>query len=309
MFKHLIRIPTLKMSREKWLRERKSHIGGSDAAAIVGLNEYSSPVSVWGDKTNRLPEAEDNEAMRQGRDLEDYVAKRFTEKTGKRVRRENAILINPDLPFAHANVDRMVIGEDAGLECKTTSSLNLRKFKNGEYPDRYYVQCMHYMMVTGAKKWYLAVLVFGRDFYVYEIERDEDEIEALKESEAGLWGYVERDEMPPADGSAGTDEAIAAIYPNGDGTECDLTAFETDVDTRIRLKSRIKELETDVKSIDNRIKAFMGMSETGFLSEHKVTFKNTTRSTLDLAAFGEAHPDIDLSPFYKTSTFRTFKIV
>lgn len=308
MYKNLIRIPTLKMSREEWLKERKAHIGGSDAAAIVGLNEYSSPVSVWGDKTNRLPEAEDNEAMRQGRDLEDYVAKRFTEKTGKRVRRKNAILINPEMPFAHANVDRIVIGEDAGLECKTTSSLNLKKYRGGEYPDRFYVQCMHYMMVTGAKKWYLAVLVFGQDFYVYEIERDEEEIFSLIKAESEFWEYVRRDEMPPADGSKGTDEAIAAFYPNGDGTECDLTAFETDVDTRIRLKSRIKELETDVKSIDNKIKAFMGESETGILDGYKISFKNMTRSTLDLTAFGEAHPDIDLSPFYKTSTFRTFKI-
>lgn len=308
MYKNLTKIPTLGMSREEWLKHRKGHIGGSDAAAIVGLNAYSSPVTVWGDKTNRLPETEDNEAMRQGRDLEDYVAKRFAEKTGKRVRRENAILINPDIFFAHANVDRLIIGEDAGLECKTTSSLNLKRFKNGEFPDNYYVQCVHYMMVTGAKKWYLAVLVFGRDFYVFEIDRDEDEIEALKAAEQEFWGYVERDEMPPVDGTDATERTIAAVYPSGDGTECDLTAFETDIDTRMKLRSRIKELETEAKSIDNRIKAFMGASEIGILADHKVSYKNSTRSSLDLTAFSEAHPDIDLAPFYKTSTFRTFKV-
>ncbi len=59
---------------------------------------------------------EDNEAMRQGRDLEEYVAYRFCEETGKRCRRKNAILKNTDYPFAHANVDRWVVSENAGLE-------------------------------------------------------------------------------------------------------------------------------------------------------------------------------------------------
>ena len=58
------------MSRQAWLAERRKTIGGSDAAGIVGLSRYATPYTVWADKTGRLPEQEDNEAMRQGRDLE-----------------------------------------------------------------------------------------------------------------------------------------------------------------------------------------------------------------------------------------------
>ena len=72
----LIRVSTIGMSREKWLEARRSAIGGSDAAAIIGLNPYSSPYSVWADKTGRLPDKPDNEAMRLGRDLEEYVSSR-----------------------------------------------------------------------------------------------------------------------------------------------------------------------------------------------------------------------------------------
>ena len=75
-------IPTANMSREEWLAQRKHTIGGSDAAGIVGLSKWSSPYSIWADKTGRLPEKEDTEAMRLGRDLEDYVAKRWMEATG-----------------------------------------------------------------------------------------------------------------------------------------------------------------------------------------------------------------------------------
>ena len=84
-----IMMPTKDMSREEWLRMRKTGIGGSDAGAICGLNPYASAMSVFYDKTTEELDLEDNESMRQGRDLEDYVARRFCEATGKKVRRSN----------------------------------------------------------------------------------------------------------------------------------------------------------------------------------------------------------------------------
>ena len=83
-------VSTLGLRREEWLRYRKRGIGGSDAAAVCGLNPYSSPLQVYLDKTSG-ENGYDNEAMRQGRDLEEYVARRFTEETGRKVRRANAI--------------------------------------------------------------------------------------------------------------------------------------------------------------------------------------------------------------------------
>ena len=120
--------------------------------------------------------------MRQGRDLEEYVASRWAEETGKKIQRINAMLYRDTYPFAHADIDRWVRGENAGLECKTTSVMNLKHFRGGDFPANYYVQCVHYMAVTGADRWYLAVLVFGQGFYHFTIERDEAEIAALMPS-------------------------------------------------------------------------------------------------------------------------------
>lgn len=64
-----------------WLRLRKSGIGGSDAGAICGLNPYSSAMKVFQDKISEEVEEQDNEAIRIGHDLEDYVAQRFMEAT------------------------------------------------------------------------------------------------------------------------------------------------------------------------------------------------------------------------------------
>ena len=79
-------VSTRNLSKEDWLRYRKCGITGTDAGAILGLNPYRSAFQVYHDKISDTIENIDNEAMRQGRDLEDYVAQRFTEATGLRKR-------------------------------------------------------------------------------------------------------------------------------------------------------------------------------------------------------------------------------
>lgn len=309
MHKNLRKISTVNMPREEWLEYRRKSIGGSDAASIIGLNPYSSPYSVWADKLGVIPEKEDTEAMRLGRDLEDYVAKRFTEATEKKVRRENHILINPDYPFAHANVDRVIVGEDAGLECKTTSTLNLKRFKNGTFPENYYVQCVHYLMVTGAKRWYLAILVLGREFMHFTIERDEEEIAALAQSEEAFWKLVEERTAPIADGSAATSAAISAVYPEArEFDTVDLTAYESILDEYTALSAQIKALEALRDEAANKVKVFLAEASEGESGGYNVTFRSGTKRTFDVKKFAAAHSDIDLSSFYKETSYRTFKV-
>ena len=308
MNKCIKKISTINMSREEWLEHRRQSIGGSDAASIIGLNAWCSPYTVWADKLGKLPPQEDNERMRIGRDLEDYVAKRFTEKTGKKVRRENSIITNPKYPFAHANVDRMVVGEDAGLECKTTSVLNLKKFKNGNYPEHYYVQCVHYLAITGCKRWYLGVLVLGEGFYDFVIERDEGEINALMESEEAFWKYVEDKTPPPTDGQKSTSETISILYPESTDETVSLFGYETDLKTYMALSAQIKALETQKDEVANKVKSFMNEAGKGESDHYRVSWTSTERSSFDSKRFAKEHADIDLSEYYKKSTYRTFKV-
>ena len=227
MTNRLTRIDTRNMPRDQWLELRKKTIGGSDAAGIVGLSSYATPYTVWANKTGRLPDSEDNEAMRQGRDLEEYVARRWMEATGKTVRRCNAMLYNSLYPYAHADIDRSVMGENAGLECKTTSTLNIRQFHGVDFPEKYYVQCVHYMAVTGAVRWYLAVLVLGKGFYNFVLERNQEEIDALMAAERDFWEFVKNDSPPDLDGLEATGEALQAIYPASDGSSIQLFGRES----------------------------------------------------------------------------------
>ncbi len=150
------KIPTAGMAHEEWLKLRKTGIGGSDAGAICGLNPYSSPMKVFWDKTTDEVEEKDNEAIRIGNDLEQYVAGRFMEATGFKVRRSNYMYRSKKHPYMIEDVDRMVVGGDAGLECKTASAYNADKWADGRIPLHYAMQCYHYMAVTGKRTWYIA---------------------------------------------------------------------------------------------------------------------------------------------------------
>ena len=308
MTNRLKRIDTRNMPRDQWLELRKKTIGGSDAAAIVGLSSYGSPYTVWANKTGRLPDSEDNEAMRQGRDLEEYVAKRWMEATGKTVRRCNAMLYNSLYPYAHADIDRSVMGENAGLECKTTSTLNIRQFHGVDFPEKYYVQCVHYMAVTGADRWYLAVLVLGKGFYTFVLERNQEEIDALMAAERDFWEFVKNDTPPDLDGLEATGEALQAIYPASDGSSIQLFGRESMLSEYFSLRNEAQLLEERMERIVNTIKEDMQDSERGSCGGFSVLWKSQTRRQLQPMEFEKAHPEFDLRPYYMHTVSRPFKI-
>lgn len=303
------KIPTAQLSKEEWTKLRADTIGGSDAACILGLNPYKSAYSLWMEKTGRTtPEdISDREAVRLGTDLEEYVAKRFTEATGKKVRRENFTIFRDDMPFAHANYDRLIIGEKAGLECKTTNALHLGKFKNGDFPANYYCQCMHYMMISGLERWYLAVLVLGIEFKVFCIERDEDEISALRAAEEDFWARVETDTPPAVDGSDATLEALGEQYNDSDPTGvADLTPCATDLAIVEECTRQLKELETKKKAAQARIMATMGNAESGSYGSYRVSWKPQFRKTFDREKWESIHGKIP-AEYMKVSGNRVFR--
>lgn len=222
------KIPKAGMDHKEWLALRKTGIGGSDAGAVCGLNPYSSPMQVFYDKTTDKIEESSSEAARIGNDLEDYAAKRFTEATGLKVRRSNYMFRSVEHPFMIADVDRLVAGEDAGLECKTTSAYNADKWKNGDIPVHYVMQCYHYMAVTGRRTWYIAAVILGREFTYRKLTWDDSLVAGMIEAEKNFWhGYVMPGKIPPPDGSSICDKVLDRYYHTaGRSKPLELEGFE-----------------------------------------------------------------------------------
>ncbi len=288
-------ISTNGMDYETWLQYRKKGIGGSDAGSICGVNPYATAISVFIDKTQpQVGEREDNEAMRQGRDLEEYVARRFSEETGKKVRRANSIFYQEENPFMLANVDRLIVGENAGLECKTASAYSADKWKDGHIPESYEIQCHHYMAVTGADAWYIACVVLGREFIWHKIERDEETIQMLTQIETDFWhNNVLADKMPEPDGSKAAEELLSKYYGSSEPEKAiSLVGFDEKLKRRAEISELQDKLEKEKKQIEQEVKVYMEDAEKADSDRFSVSWKSITSSRVDSKKLKAVYPDV-----------------
>lgn len=282
-----------------WLQVRQNSIGGSEAAAILGMNPWKSPYQLWLEKTGSAePEdISDKDVVHFGTILEPIVAQEFCLREGKKVKK-CGLYRSKQHPFMTASFDRLIVGEPAGLECKTTSAYKGKDWEEGKIPPSYYVQCQHYMMVSGLPKWYIACLIGGNKFVTWEIDRDEDDIAALMEAETKFWERVQDRVPPDVDGSESCTKALQQKFTGGQVEPVILPAETMELLARL---DELKELEADVKTqkqdIQNRICAMLGDNEVGIArdadGERKVTWKTVAgRVTIDSKRLKAEMPEV-----------------
>jgi len=177
-----------------------------------------------------------------------------------------------------------------------------------DFPEKYYAQCVHYMAVTGADRWYLAVLVFGRGFFTFTLERDQAEIDALMTAEAHFWLAVESDTPPAPDGQEATTDAIQTIYAESGGGEIELFGREPLFTEHAMLRDQRKAIDERISQIENLIKEDMRDAERGFSGAFSVLWKTQSRRTFQHREFAKDHPELNLAPYFKESTSRPFKV-
>lgn len=205
---------TLK-SREEWLAARKNYIGGSDAAAVLGLNPYKSNLELWQEKTGIVTPEDISEKpyVKYGTQAEMHLRGLFRldfpEYQVEYI--ENNLWLNDKYPFAHASLDGWLTDHDGRkgvLEIKTTNILQSMQKEKWDHriPDNYYIQVLHYLMVTefdfAVLKAQLKYEFQGGDIMLqtkhYKIECSEvqEDIELLKISEKGFWKCVQSGKKP-----------------------------------------------------------------------------------------------------------------
>lgn len=302
---------TPQTSRLEWLRHRQAGIGGSDAAAVLGLSRWKSPLDVWLDKTKEITESgEQSEAAYWGSVLEDIVAAEFSKRTGLAVRRRNAILMHDEYDFVLANIDRELVGQKVGLECKTANAYKKEEWSEEEIPAEYIVQCQHYMAVTGYEAWWIACLIGGNQFIYKKIERDEEFIQMLLETEKNFWEqYVMTGTMPPVDGSFAAVDALNAMYPEAEaGTELILSASQEELlEERKELSNLADSCDSRIQEIDNQLKAAMGSKESATGQRFSIKWGNFSRTAVDAKKLKAELPEI-YAQYSKVNNGRTFRI-
>jgi putative phage-type endonuclease len=180
--------------------ERRTGIGGSDAAAALGLSPWVTPYNLWELKRGLAPPPEENEPMLWGTLLEDVIRREYARRAGVEARPVKEMIRHPQHAFMFAHLDGEIIGLQAKaiLEVKTArTAVGWGEEGTDEIPLHYLIQVHHSMVVTDAELCDVAVLIGGQDFRVYHVDRDAEIEQRVTEGEALFWDMVTAGEPPP----------------------------------------------------------------------------------------------------------------
>lgn len=303
---------TKDMPEDVWLKWRKVGVGGSDAAAALGVSPWTTKTKLYLIKKSLLPENDIDpiaaERMYFGNVLEEVVAKEFVKRSGKKVQKRNAMFRSAKYPWMIANIDRFVVGENAALECKTASAMSLAEWESGQIPIQYEAQIQHYIAVLDLDKIYVACLVGGQRFFFYEVLRDQTVIDQLIEAERDFWvNNVLAEVIPPV--VTNDVDVIKELYPTA--TEEEPKELGEDYIAKCEefnaLKVQIKALENRKDQLQAEFEAELKTFGSATADKYIVKWSNSKRTGFDSKRLKEE--DAALYEKYVTeSTSRRFDI-
>lgn len=297
-----------------WHRQRQSGIGGSDAAAVLGLNPYKSLVQVYLEKIGEYNKMVDNRFVYWGSKLEDMIAKEFQKQTQLKVRRNNFILQSRDYPFMMGDIDREGIDSEGNhfvLECKSTSNWNSKQWENeDDIPLPVTMQVVHYLIITNYSYGWVAVLIGGNDFRIKKIERDAELEKIIIEKESHFWKeYVEKKQLPPVDGTSASTDILNKMYPQAEAVSSINLKSENKqhIERRFQIVNEINTLKYEKDEIDNKLKQELQDNEVGILDNYRVSWKNITSNRFNAKQFKIDKPEM-YEQYLKQSNYRKFDI-
>lgn len=324
---------------------RKTGIGGSDAAALVGQSSYATPLDVYLDKTTDQVK-DSNEAMDRGTALEPFVKALFEYQTGLSVKTGIDTQRSSDYPFMLANLDGFLPSERAVAEFKTALYTSKTKQDWGEegtdeIPNTYLIQVAHYASVMNVDTVHIGVL-FGDeklfksyqklqalvdkkgvslskndlddlkcDFRVYVYQKHAELTRKLIKKERSFWFDHVQKRIPPNPQEDSVDDILKA-YPTA--TDKSVVCLDEEdvarVQNLIQIKCQIKELEKQEEAAKARVMSLFGDASTLLDASHTplATWKNKITNRFDKTAFAKEHPALcDL--FTKSSTTRELRLM
>lgn len=257
--------------------ERRLGLGGSDAAAVLGVHPYRAPIDVWLDKVGLAEPWAGNESTLWGDLLEPVIAAEYARRTGRETARTERLLRHPKHPWMIGNPDRILVGANKGLEIKTAGFRSIHRWgeEAEDCPEEYIVQCCWYMAISGCEEWDLVVLLGGQQMRIYTIQRDRDLEDLMIEAGGRFWvEHVLAGVQPTPDGSESFRRYLAGRYPRDSRPLRAASAEEVELAERLRdAEKQAQAIESQRTELQNRLKASIAEAGGIFADGWKVLWK------------------------------------
>lgn len=285
--------------RKEWLKKRVEGIGGSDAAAVLGVSPYKSALNIYTEKLGLADYEEDDipEYVEIGAELEGFIARRYAKQTGRNVRvpvgiddpARFAIQKHPEHSFMICTLDGFIDPvDDRGpgvLELK-----NVIGFKESDWYDEpplhFQIQIQHNMAVTGLTWGSFGVFFGGNKVRHYDVSLNGRFVESLIREESDFWRRVQEGDPPIADGSDSSADALMRLFPKDLGETIHLPESVIPMRDEFReVKAKLKELEERKSLLRNQIAQMIGGATIGILPDGTgFSFSTTDKGAYVVAA-------------------------
>lgn len=287
----------------------QTSINEDDAAYIYGVSPYMGEYGLYKMKNNENEIIDYINSQRKlklgtGKKLINFVAKEFTNITGKKVRALDGNLRNDTYPFATGKVNKYLINEDGFLLCYIKNSHEINYWQDN-VPIEENIKCQHLMAITGAKIAYIAILFGDENIIVKEVFRDEETINVLMEKEKIFYENSIKNNIAPMLSS--NKDNLKNIEEKYESNALLLYEKESTLDYYDSIIDKIKVLESKKKIIEKNIKDEMKDYEVAFIGNRKIVNKTTTRKIIDVKRLKEEQPEL-AKIYTKTTTTKVFKI-
>ena len=271
--------------------DRNQGIGASEAAIVVGLSPWKTPLELWRDKRGLSERGKPTIPQRAGNALEPIVIEELEERIGKPVTNRQDQFFDKELPWRWATIDGLA--GNALVEAKTASSTDgWGDEGTDQIPQQYIVQVQHAFACTGTEFAYVPVLFGTREFRVYEVQRNDDIIKAVTQHEKEFWRRVQENDPPAISDSR--DIKIRWPVDTGASVVADSATMSAYAELASH-KVTLKDLEKMVEDHEDSIKTFMQDASqlVGLDGKVLVTWKKSKDGTkFDIDAFKAAHPEL-----------------
>ena len=293
------------MNREQFLLDRKQGIGGSDAAAIMGLSPWATALDVFRDKTNpELTLDEPSEDMQRGIRVEKYILQEYSERSEVQLDTNVATIIDPQYPFMRAKIDARQLDGNVIIEAKSTKA-PLSSWEKG-IPEYYKTQVAYYAILTNAERVDVPVLFSVWTYACFTYWRDEEFEVEIKTSVINFWENHIVKNIPPQPTSS---EELMIAYPKLE--EKTITA-DNDMREKVyqlqEASEQRKTLEKQEKKLKAEIQCFMGdagLLDAGFC---KLALKERNATRFDTTSFKESKPEL-YQQYLNDSSYRTLQFI
>ena len=274
-----------------WLNARKGGIGGSEITAVLGLDTYETPYSLWERKTGRRQSSPDNKFTRAGNYLESAVAQMFSDETGLEIYEpEGKHFRHPEYDFLLGTPDRFVSLKhgDGVLEIKTTQK---RGIDRENLPLSWFFQVQWYMGITGKKTGYVAWLSSGIDFDFIQVEFEAALFQDMVEQAINFWeNHVLANVPPPPIRREDIMKIVGEVKPEAVEAPDEIVRYHETIKAN---KAKIKELEEANDCLIEAVQLLMMEKEVvTWRGSTLFTWKQQRRKSLDTKELAGSEPEL-----------------